>query len=240
MKKSSSETTASSGAQPGTSDPPAQPKPNGATPPPAQRAPLASMPNEMTLDQEIAQLFCAGVDLTKVHSAIRVMRAAVLAHDEQISVQTVAYAAAGLLADALISRNELSPSFRVKILAGFGDLSGSMLRVGLLSEAHALASQIVDPKVQVKEKPRQPEQEHPLDEIFTTLVDAGEQVYSIEEFRAEVEDRAITDDDGEGRFAIKSEPDSYYQDPGSKVKPSKFNDQLRGNGGATHVVWYSK
>ncbi len=192
-----------------------------------------------SLDEEIAQLFSAGVDLVKVQGAIKVMHNAVLAHDENISVQTVAYAAAGMLAQALMTRNELSPSFRMKILAGFGDIAGSMLRSGIMAQMHEAAGHIVDKTVEVKEKPRPPAETHPLDEIFTTLVDPSWDLYALEEFQAMIEAKELTDEDGYiAGLAIKSEPDSYYYAPSLKAKASEFIRMDKR--GATHIAWFTR
>lgn len=217
---------------------------SGGPAPATGRVAAGSERYEPTLDEELAQLFCGGVDLAKVQGAVKVMHNALIAHDEAMTVQTVAYSAAALLANALLTRGELSEAFRVKILGGFGDVAGSMLRAGLASQRAALGagSHAANETVGVREKPavapRAPAEDHPLDDVFTTLVDADEHVYTLEEFQAEVDDRALTDEDGEGRFAIKSEPDSYYQNPNSRVTPSKFHGT--GERGATHVVWYAR
>lgn len=197
---------------------------------------------EPTLDEELAQLFCGGVDLAKVQGAVKVMHNALIAHDEAMTVQTVAYSAAALLANALLTRGELSEAFRVKILGGFGDVAGSMLRAGLASQRAALAGHVANETVGIREKPavapRAPAETHPLDDIFTTLTDPDDDIYSLEQFQSMVDDGAVTDEDGGGRLAIKDEPDSYYYAPDAKVIPSKFKGMSKE--GATHVVWYNK
>lgn len=191
-------------------------------------------------------MFCAAIDMPKVQSLLAALHQAILASDPNVSVQTVVYACACIQANALIARREMSVPFRGKILAGLGDMAGSMMRAGLAQGLGDEAERAIPPsraeipdstKRELRESAREEEQAGGTD-LYNRLVDDDADVYSLEEFRQMVEDGALTDEDGQGHFAIKDEPDCYYEDGSYTVAPSEFN--IKEARGASHVVWYNK
>jgi hypothetical protein len=179
-------------------------------------------------------MFCAAIDMPKVQTLLAALHAAILEHDPDVSTQSVIYACACIQANALIPRKELSVPFRGKILSGVGDMAASMMRAGL---AHGMGeTPTAEEAIPLSAAER--EEQTGGTELYNTLADAEDGVYTLEEFESMVEDGALTDEDGIGRLAIKDEPNSYYLDPLFTVRPSEFS--LKNRRGATHVVWYNK
>lgn len=179
--------------------------------------------------------------MPKVQKLLAALHAAILAHDPDVTTQSVAYACACIQANAMIPRRELSVPFRSKILSGIGDMAASMLRAGL---AHGMGSPTAEEAIPIPPRklnpmPREEEDRSGGTELYNTLVDANADVYTLEEFESMIEDGALTDEDGQGCFAIKDEPDSYYMDRTFTVKPGDFEDH-KNKRGATHVVWFNK
>lgn len=84
-----------------------------------------------TLDQEVASLFVATVDMEKVNACADAMNGAV--PDDAKTVEVV-YGAVLLAANAMAKADGLSPAFKAKICAGLGDAMGEMVATWAFNE----------------------------------------------------------------------------------------------------------
>ncbi len=71
-----------------------------------------------------------------------------------------------------------------------------------------------------------------MSDIYDTEFDLGEDIYTVEQFKAAVKDHLLVDDDG-----IGSPAKGRYQSSKIVIRPSRI---LELPPDATHVVWYSK
>ncbi len=74
-------------------------------------------------------------------------------------------------------------------------------------------------------------------DLQTEEVDEDDDIYTLEEFRENVNCGGFIDDDGYGDW---SDGKVKLRGWNNKVHPSSFGEDLRDHPWATHVVWYNK
>lgn len=197
-----------------------------------------------TLDQEVASLYVASVDMENVNAIAETVNNAVQkAHGEAKTVEVV-YAMTLLIANAIAHAEGMSPEFKVKICAGLGDAAGEMVAAwaieNLGKQAVTEESETPTPPARAAKKngadkaptnPTRPPARLVGPEPYTEKVNGSDHdVYLIDEFQGLNKNELPK---GRAHAAIMERNGFYFMEPAS------FDLENLGElpPEATHVVW---